>query len=268
MSFTSDLRGYTVIDKTNVHQAIKMAEGRSGYTRRPYETHPYGGVGYAKPFALPLIPRAEWPERIKDLEKAKARISDMIRLQKIPCLDQDQTNYCWSNGVIHSVIFARMLAGLPYVSLSPASVAAKIKNYKNVGGWGGEAIQGVQKFGIGTTDLWPANAIDPRYDTAELRETAKLYNIIEFEEIRPQSFDEVMTCLLLGFPVPIGHGWWGHLVCHVDPIMRGRDSFGTRFRNSWGEKWEDIGFGLMDEEHATPDEANVVKMVSATAKAA
>lgn len=265
MSYVSDLRGYTVIDRSNADQAIKMAEGRSGYTLRPYDSHPYGAVGYAKPFALPVIDRAEWPERIKDMEKAKSRLSDMIRYKKIPCLDQDQTNYCWCNGVIHAVIFARMTAGLPYVSLSPASVAAKIKNYRNVGGWGGEAIQGIQKFGIGTTDLWPANAIDDRYDTPELRKVAAQYNIIEFDEIRPQSFDEVMTCLLLGFPVPIGHGWWGHLVCHVDPVVIGRGVFGTRFRNSWGEKWEDSGFGLMEEEKATPDEANVVRIVTAKA---
>lgn len=265
MSYESNLRGYTVIDRTNAPAFKKLAVGRSGYTRRPYETHPYGAVDFAKPFKLPLIPRSEWPERIKDLEKAKARLSDLIRYKKLPCLNQDQTNYCWMNGVIHAVMFARLAAGLPYVSLSPASVAAKIKGFRNVGGWGGEAIQGIQKYGIGTTELWPPNAIDPRYDTPELREVAKDYNILEFDEIRPQSFDEVMTCLLLGFPVPIGHSWWGHLVCHCDPIIRGRDAFGTRFRNSWSEEWEDQGFGLMDEEHATPDEANTVRVVTAKA---
>lgn len=273
MSYESNLRGYTVIDKSNVRDFQLQAKRRTtgdkpAYTGRDYRLHPFGRVDYAKPFALPVIPRSEWPERIKDIEKQKARLSDLIRAAKLPCLDQQQTNYCWMNGVIHAVIFARLVAGLPFVALSSASVAAKIKNYQNVGGWGGEAIEGIRKYGIVPEELWPNAAIERRFDTAEAREAAKLYNIVEFEEIRPQSFDEVMTCLLLGFPVPIGHSWWGHLVCHCDPIMRGRGEFGTRFRNSWGIDWEDEGFGLCDEEHATPDEANVVRVATTGAQAA
>src|SRR6185437_14121950 len=64
-------------------------------------------------------------DRIKDQEKQKRRISD---IQFWPALDQNGTPQCWSNGVAGAAATCRVIMGLPYVQLSPASVACPISN--------------------------------------------------------------------------------------------------------------------------------------------
>lgn len=254
----------TVIDSRTASRFIEPPEGLSkGYTVRDYNAHPYGKVSYAKPRTAKVYDRAEWPERIKAMKAAGSSLQDIWKYRKLPILNQQQTNYCWINGVIGAYHAMRAASGLPFRYFSPASVGARIKNFRNVGGWGGEAIEGINRFGINTIDIWPANAIDRRYDTAEAREASKLESVLEWDEIRPQSFDELFSSLLDGFACPVGHAWWGHLVCHLVPVQLGRNDFGTIFANSWGDDWEDEGFGVMHEEKATPDEANALRVVAA-----
>ena len=109
-----------------------------GRIPRDYEKEPHGSLSYAAPFALPLIPRSEWPDRIEELERRKTRLSDIVRYRKVPSLDQNGTNYCWCNAVITAIYALRAAAGLPFIALSPASVAAPIKNGRNEGGWGAQ----------------------------------------------------------------------------------------------------------------------------------
>ena len=50
---------------------------------------------FANPFPKELlIPRSEWQARIQEMEEQKSRISDLIRLKKLPHKDQNGTNYC------------------------------------------------------------------------------------------------------------------------------------------------------------------------------
>lgn len=205
--------------------------------------------------ALPnTIPRSEWSTRIQAMEASKSRVSDLLVQAGIPPLDQNGTNYCWTNGVVTCIESNRCANGLPYVKLSPASVAAPIKGYRNQGGWGGEALEYIVANGIATAALWPPNSISRSYFDGT-RENAALHKVTEWYDLNSRNFDQLMTCLLLRIPVAIGLNWWSHEVAAIDPVVVSPDRYGVRIRNSWGPSYGDNGFAILTEAKATPDDA-------------
>jgi len=167
---------------------------------------------------------------------------------------------CWINAVVGAMMNTRACVGAHTVNLSSASAGAPGKNYRNVGGWTGEAIKYIRQYGIVPTSLWPNAAIDRSY-FQRTREAAKQFNIGNWLELRPKNFDQVMTCLLNGWCVSVGLMWWGHAVYYNCPVEIGRNTFGVVSPNSWGENWENGGMTVLAERKATPDEANVVTNV-------
>ena len=212
-------------------------------------------MGFAAKFALPLIPRNEWAARIKEMEETKTRLSDIVDLAGLKSLDQNGTNYCWCNAVVTAMETLQAVQNQPIVKLSSASVAAPIKGYRNQGGWGGEALDYIVEHGVAPASDWPANAIKREYDNETSRASRKLHSIKQWWDLTPRNIDQLMTCLLLRLPVPIGLNWWGHEVCAMDPVVIGSNAFGTRIRNSWGDSYGDHGFAILSESKSRPDDA-------------
>lgn len=225
----------------------------TGYRKRDYSAFPCGSLGYAKPLELPLIPRSEWDDRIAEMESTKSRLSDLVLAADIPSLDQNGTNYCWINGVVTACETLRCLAGLPYVKLSPASGGAPIKSFRNQGGWGGEALEWISKYGICTAATWPANAIDRRYYTEAAKQEALRFRVTESSDVEEYDFDALMTMLFHRIPCPLGLDWWGHLICAMDPVKTGTRQYGCRIRNSWGEDYGFRGFSVLSESKSRGD---------------
>lgn len=224
-----------------------------GLLPRDYSREPFGSVGV--PFDLPVIPRSEWPALIEQQEQNKSRMSDLVRHYSVPPLNQGQTNYCWINAPVMCLQLTFLREGLGFVRLSPASAGGPIKGFRNVGGWGTEGLQWLVEHGCCPVDAWPANAIDRRYYTEENKKLALDYRVHEWVELRPRSFDELATAMLLGFPVAVGYNWWRHEVTALDLVMLGRDRFGCRIYNSWGEGYGEKGMAVLEESKATPDDA-------------
>ena len=263
MSYTSDLTGFGIVDDDNWKNVVSdTAAEAKGYEARDYDEHPYGSVQYSAPFDMPVIPRSEWADRIKEREEQKARLADLHKYHKIKVKNQSRTNYCWIFGVVGAMEVCRATMNLPYVELSPASGGARIKNFRNVGGWGGQAIDFIGEHGVCDVKHWPATAIDRRYLTPEAKENAKLHRIFEFVECRRRSFDQLATLLLLGIPCPVAFNWWGHLVYATDLVAIERNSFGILICNSWGTRWKNGGWDVLREGRGTPDECHGVRAVS------
>ncbi len=261
MSFVSKLNpGERIYDETNAHllvgdPVIDGVQMSRGLQPRDLSHHPFGSMPFAESFPRELIiPRSEWPDRIAEMERTKSRISDICDQAGLPCKDQNGTNYCWINAPTHCVEIVRLVQGQPMVILSPASAGGPIKGFRNVGGWGTEGLEWIVENGVVPVDKWPANAIDRRYYTAENKEIARKYRIVEWWDI-PTTFDAMMSCLFRRIPVAIGLNWWSHEVTAVDPVKTGSNSFGARIRNSWGMNWEDRGYAVLSESKATPDDA-------------
>jgi len=251
MNFKSQIgSNEPIIDNsTSVATVVSKGMGK-GYIPRDFERSPFG---VAAPMAeVPLLSRDLWTDEIEAMEQSESRLTDIIKLAGIEVKNQGQTNYCWINGVTFAVEVTRAVQGLPYVPLSPASVGCKIKNFRNLGGWGVEGLEYVIEHGIVPEEHWPPNAQQRKYDKAGSWEIAEDFKVLEWMDVEGYNFDLIMTILIeLRLPVPVGFNWWGHLVCAVDPVVLGRRQFGYRIANSWGTGWGENGYGILTERKAS-----------------
>lgn len=254
---SEDLGRFNVIDDSSY---LRYADDRGtqslrGYQGRNYEKHPFGSMPWGSmPFKT--IPRREWKDRIQEGHAKKTfPIYHQLR-KKVPILNQKTLPYCWMYAVTGAVQSVRACAGFPTVHLSATSAGGPGKKYREEGGWTGEAIGYAKEFGIASVETWPEAVLSSRYFRPS-REDAEQYSVGQWFELRPKNFDEVMTCLLLGYPVCVGLLWWGHAVFYSAPVVDG-NSFGVIDDNSWGPEWENNGRSVLMESKATPDEANVI----------
>lgn len=259
MAFTSELMpGELIITDSTPGFAVEPPQGKGrGLVLEDRQT-PFGRMAGAPPFPRELlIPESEYQDRIKELEDTKTRLSDIVARKQLPCKDQGQTNYCWYNSPAYCQEVLRAKQGQKTVILSPASGAAKIKNYRNEGGWGEQAIEHMATVGLAPITHWPANHWqDSRYDTPETREVARRYRIIEWWELRPRDIHELMALLLRRIPVTGGYNWWGHQVTNEDPVWLD-GTVAIRIRNSWGMNWPQPGargYGILQGSRMLPDD--------------
>ena len=268
-------RKETVYDDNNSHLLLQQSRhfgepGKfgGGFSGRPWDLRPLGSLRGTIPMSIPKTPRSDWAGIIEEREKSGARLSDLFKLMKVPILNQSRRPYCWCFGTVGAFMMARAKAGLKTIHFSASSVAARIKNGRDEGGWAGEAIEGWLKFGgIYEHKDWPEADNSLSYlnkMNEQQRRAAATHLPSEFMEIPKKDFDAVMTLLLHGIPVTLGLLWWEHLVYAIDPVVLGNGQFGVRIVNSWGWDWEDGGMSVLAESKATPDEAFGCRVATAS----
>jgi hypothetical protein len=259
----------TFIDDHNylqhVNETVNLSKGREA---RSYSANPFGSLRAAKPLPESLrIPKSKWLDLVKYKEATQTRLSDFIRFEiqnsRLRSKNQQNTNYCWCNAVVGAMEVSRAVSGFPYLDLSPASVAAQIKGYRNQGGWGGEALDFIVDHGIAKSSEWPANYWqNSKYLTQDLKQKMLTRRIFGFYDIQNRDFEGAASLVLQNIPVPIGLNWWGHEVYAVDLVAIDNVTFGFRFRNSWGDDYGDQGFNVLSYAHSIPDDALGVTAVN------
>lgn len=207
------------------------------------------------------LTESECLQRAKHLEQSESRISDHITFD---AWDQDGLPYCWNNAGTQAASTLRVMMGLPFVHFSAASVGAIAANYSIRGGYGGETLKVLKDLGAVDATKWGNNAVSRSLDTAETQENRKHHKVLEFVEC--ETWLEVMTCLVLGFPTSNDYGWWSHVVMGCDILPNGD----LRFRNSWSESYGDKnkhgkgGFGVLTGGRRMPDYCFAVRQVTAS----
>jgi hypothetical protein len=256
MAFTSKLyRNEIIINDDD--STLKFAEPSEGVgrglilDRRGSRDYEYEDLASRFPDEL-LIPRSDWQGMIKEQEEQQSRVSDYINRAKLPHKDQGSTNYCWINAPVHCVEITRLIQNQKTVILSPASVGAKIKNYRNVGGWGREGLEGIVQWGLVPVSNWPANAIDRQYDTAANRQLALNYRVIEWYECIPRNLDQMVSLLLRRKAGAAGLNWWRHEVTYCECVWLD-GQIAVRARNSW-KGYGDFGFFILQGSKMLPDD--------------
>lgn len=259
MAFTSTLyKGEVVIDTEWIddpesNDFTKTPPDMSkGLEMRPLEAK-YGTLEYCGTFPRHLlIPRSEWQARIQEREERKQTLSYRSIQAGLPCKDQNGTNYCWANAPVHCYEIRRMVQNQPLVLYSPGSIAGPIKNYRNVGGWGYEALKYLVEKGVVPVSHYGANQVRNAH-TAETRELAAKNRVKEWWELRPRNLDEQISCLLWDIPTANGYNWWGHEVTGVDPVWLD-GTVALRIRNSWGMGWGSKGFSILQGNKMLADD--------------
>lgn len=229
-----------------------------GLEPRPVE---FGKLSFAAAWTGTPLTAAELKEQIAFQKANKTGLIARSKAAGVGIKNQNGTNYCWAFGTVRMVELTRMSMGEEHVPLSPASVACLVKNYRNAGGWGGECLEGIQKWGIAPESLWPEHAINRNHDNAESREARKAFNVTDFVDI-PDDFYSVMTLLVRGLPCSVAFDWWRHLVCAVEAdVVNGR--LGYWIDNSWNTTWGTAGRGFITGKKADPSEAYSVLVPTA-----
>lgn len=254
MSFTSQIHRNEIIigDENEYVHFEDYSRGLELGLRSNDGDYAYEGVAdrFDESF---LIDPSEYQARIQEQQELKLRVSDLIEHQKIPELDQSNTNYCWFYGPLQAMLMLYAKQNEPVPDLCGTSGAARIKGFRNVGGWGKEAIVHLQDKGCNTRAMWPLHQIDRKYDTPEAREEALNYRVHRWVELRPRNLQHMVSMLLRGFPVAVGYNWWGHEVVACDALWLDNE-IALRIRNQW-KGWGQKNFGILRGSKMLADDA-------------
>jgi hypothetical protein len=281
----SDLSNEYVIGDHNVDDFIGKlnASGQiRGLVPRDYSEHPQGCYASAPIWdisKMPLIPWEEVPERIKEMERTKSRISDIYETgdngKSIPSLDQNGQGFCWFYSGTACVQAARAIAGMPYVPLSAHSGACKIFNFQDRGAWSCLGLDFIRDNGIVPQSLWPAKSMSRQYDTAENWAAAARFKMTEgWTDLAPRAYDrdisaqQIVTALLSRLPCAVDYNHMGHAMMVTDvvdafPNRRFNDPmrYGVRHKNSWTDRYGIRGWGVFTGSKAFPDGGACVRVV-------
>lgn len=188
-------------------------------------------------------------------------------------LNQKRTNYCWIHGVVGAMQVAIAQSGEDPPHLAAAATGTLIKNGRNVGGWGAEAVSGLEKttgkgWGVPTVDVYPEGVIDLALAKSQkVRENAVRFNEFEFLKLPTERGVvplEVVASVLLNEKDPMafstGFPWWGHLTFH-SKFGRANAQWGCINPNSWGYNWGNKGKSFILFPKCCPAEGIAVRRV-------
>lgn len=252
---------FVIDDSTPPSKLYPHGMGRGLDLRDRPNRDGYGYGDAADPFNSDLlIPEHEWQGRIEEKEEQKSNVSNLLKSNGIKPKNQKQVPYCWIFCVTRAVEIRRFQTGAPFVSLSPASAGAQIKNFQEVGGWPKEGIEFVAEHGLVPSSLWDDTAIDRNLLTPEAKAEALKYRATEWMELKPRNKAQLVSCLLRNIPVAVGLNHWGHAVVCVDAVWL-NGQVAVRFENSWDYSWGDEGYGVLAESKMLPDDAVACRVV-------
>lgn len=234
---------------------------------------------------MPLIPRDEWVERIREGHEKKQFLCYYRRSRgpnngMMPSYDQNGQGYCWYYDFIAMLTLVRAAQGQKYVRLSGHSGACRIKNFRDEGGWVALAVDHAMENGVNSVDMWPEQSMSRSNDTPESKREALQYrpreawiDLADAVYDRNLTEEQRVTNLLLNNPVGADRYRWSHSTCDMNMELSSRTRskksllktrlqdldlndpkdlviyesiVATRGWNSWGDRWGSNGEFVME----------------------
>lgn len=242
---------YLVINDSNASHYCQ--ENGYGLIPRDFAANPYGSI--APEFSFAVLPWNEIRERHEYNKANKSTNSDILNAKGFVDTNQSRTLYCWMHGCVNGQMATRIIQNQPHIELSAASAAAPVKNFANRGGWGGEALEWLAKNGVATFKEWPANEIDRRYYTDEMKAVAKQNLVTEWEDVPARDMQVFASGVVQNLVFPVAFNWWSHLILGVDIEFTGPTTVDLIGLNS-----HDQGRLIrLEGRKAIPDDAQVIR---------
>lgn len=221
----------------------------------------------ALPSEIKPIEPSDWDALYDEQEEKKSslehlKLTTMNNGKPHLSLDQNGQGYCWAYSQVAGIMYARAGANLPYVRLSPHSVACVIKNFRDEGGWCGLSARFCRgqdpkhpgKSGAVPESLWPQKSMSRTYNTATAWEAAAPFKITEdYVDVTRDVYDQNMldkqiaTCLFNNIPVILDYDEWGHSIIGIRWVRVERGVFAPLIDNSWTPGWGKNGMGVINK---------------------
>jgi hypothetical protein len=254
MQFTDD--GWPLIE--TLDDAMQGGDGLS----RGYDASvagPFGSVANAAKFVR--IPQSQYAQHIARQDRDESSPWHWFKRFSVPVLNQGSWGFCWMYGLVGAMQTAYAMAGHRSPHLNAHYPAWLGKNGANRGGWAGEGLGYVRRFGVPTMDVFsghPSNRA--AFDRGEVRASAELHKVVEFSELPRNDLNALCSVLLDPInprPVTMGLNWWGHLVYAVKVTKDG-----ILIVNSWGERWGQQGLSVLAWNRSVAFEQIAVERVT------
>lgn len=254
-----------------------------GYVERDLEVNPMGSLegdaseDFTKDF--PVIPREHWCDLIEERERNKETLTDLYMTgnngNPIEAYDQNGQGYCWAYSVMLAITLMRAKMGQRYIRLSGHSLACRVKNYRDEGGWCGLSMTEAIKYGYCTVDDWAEKSMSRSNSTDEAWERAKNFapteGFIDMQQPvwgKTLTFDQLVTLALSGIPGAVDFNFWSHSIGYLDPVAASDKypidddrAWGLRIGNSWRKTWGRLGTGVILGKKAVPNGAVAIRNV-------
>ncbi len=236
-----------------------------GYIDRDFSTNPLGSV---LPICeAPVHSRDRWKDLMALQEERKSSPFDFHQMNKVPILNQASLKYCWAFCITAGCMNRLAFSGIndPLPTLSATSLAAPIKNFRNVGGYVLEAAVAA-KNGIAESSVWPENRMRRSLSSdGSVRRSREMNTLSSFSELPSRDVDALVSVLIdevNARPVAIALPWWRHAVLALRARFEG-NRIAIDFANSYGPNWGDNGFGTLYEGKAEAHEQIVIENMEA-----
>lgn len=170
----------------------------------------------------------------EELREAAGKID--LRQFVSQVLDQDGVRSCATEATAGAAMICRAFGGEEFELLNPWFIYHTTSGGRDRGSNIDSNLAFAREKGIAPESVWPRSKGWRTRPSEEAYAAARKYRIEEFYDIT--SVREAMSANALGFPVV--YGARGHAVVKLNLLPDGE----SIDLNSWGEKWEQDGFGV------------------------
>ena len=249
------IQGFPVIDE----DTSRLHFGATGYEGRDTSAYPRSSLKCCKEGDGQRYPKSSYEAMIAAKTAAKSWIRDKLDRCGLPVKDQMSSNYCWGHAPVRGVEAVIAKQGGKLESLSAFDVCTAIKDGRNHGGSGIEAVEWIAENGVCLEKYHkPMDFSVGR--SAEAREDAMRRQIVVYEDMDPDDKDLIIAKLLDDKAVTVGIPAWGHEVLLTFLVWENAEPlFG--FDNSWGRTWGTNGRGVLRGRMSNFDEAGSIEVV-------
>ena len=228
----------------------------TGYVERDYQEDGLNAYGFCSARDIAPHSHSELLEIIAEKTAKKTWIRDKCDRVGSKVKNQSRSSYCWNHAPVRGVECNMVLQGGKAHTLSAFWGAATIKNGRNQGGWGLQAVKFMVERGVPLESFH--KPMDFSVDRSpETLANAKLHQIVGWEDVDPSDQYAIFTRIALDIPVTLGIPAMGHEMLGTFLVVIGGKIY-IGCDNSWGASDGDNGRRVCTGRNAKFSEAGCI----------